>query len=50
MRQYGRTEENTFPEGGFHKNPFVFGNDVNLPVTDTERTNPNFKGCLDRNP
>ena len=49
IRQYGRTEENTFPEGGFHKTPFTFGNDVNLPVPDAEMTNPNFKGCLDRN-
>ena len=49
IRQYGRTEDNTFPEGGFHKTPFTFGNDVNLPVPDSEKTNPNFKGCLDRN-
>lgn len=48
IRQYGRTEDNTFPEGGFHKAPFSFGNDVNLPVPDAEMTNPNFKGCLNR--
>lgn len=50
MRQYGRLEEDVFPEGGFHKTPFAFGNDVNLPVTDNERTNPNFQGCTDRLP
>jgi hypothetical protein len=50
MRQYQRTEEQTFPEGGFHKTPFAFGNDVNLPVTDNEKTNPKFTGCLDRLP
>ena len=50
MRQYGRAEEDVFPEGGFHKTPFAFGNDVNLPVTDNERTNPNFQGCTDRLP
>jgi hypothetical protein len=49
IRQYGRTEENVFPEGGFHKTPFQFGNDVNLPVTDNEQTNPFFTGCIDRN-
>jgi starch-binding outer membrane protein, SusD/RagB family len=48
IRQYGRTEDDTFPEGGFHKTPFTFGNDVNLPVPDAEMTNPNFKGCLNR--
>lgn len=50
MRQYGRAEENVFPEGGFHKTPFAFGNDVNLPVPDIEKTNPLFTGCLDRDP
>jgi hypothetical protein len=50
MRQYLRAEENVFPEGGFHKNPFAFGDDVSLPVTDGERTNPRFTGCLDRLP
>jgi hypothetical protein len=48
IRQYGRTEDNTFPEDGFHKTPFKFGDDVNMPVPDAEKTNPNFKGCLDR--
>ena len=49
IRQYGRAEDQVFPEGGFHKTPFQFGDDVNLPVTDTEKTNPLFTGCLDRN-
>ena len=48
IRQYGRTEDNTFPEDGFHKTPFKFGDDVNMPVPDAEKTNPNFKGCIDR--
>jgi hypothetical protein len=50
MRQYGRAEDQVFPEGGFHKTPFAFGNDVNLPVTDNEKTNPKFTGCTDRLP
>jgi hypothetical protein len=48
IRQYGRTEATTFPEGGFHKTPFTFGNDINLPVPDSEKTNTLFNGCIDR--
>jgi len=48
VRQYNRTQDQVFPVGAFHKNG-NYGSDVNLPVTDTEKTNPNFKGCLDRN-
>jgi len=48
VRQYNRTQDQVFPVGAFHKNG-NYGIDVNLPVTDTEKTNPNFKGCLDRN-
>jgi hypothetical protein len=48
MRQYGRTQDNVFPVGTFLKG--VFGTDVNLPMVDTELTNPNFHGCIDRNP
>jgi hypothetical protein len=50
IRQYGRTQENVFPSGLFFKNGGPpYGTDVNLPVTDNEKTNPNFKGCIDRN-
>jgi hypothetical protein len=48
IRQYGRTEDKVFPEGGFHKSPFTFGDDVNFSVPDSEKQNPNFTGCLDR--
>lgn len=48
IRQYNRTEDQVFPEGGFHKPPFAFGDDVNFPVPDSEFPNPNFKGCIDR--
>ena len=47
IRQYGRTQDQVFPTGAFHKGG-NFGTDVNLPVPDAELTNPNFKGCLDR--
>lgn len=48
IRQYGRSEENVFPKGTFHRTYPDFGDDVNLPVPDTEKTNPAFTGCLDR--
>ena len=48
IRQYGKTQDQVFPVGNFHKGG-VYGTDVNLPVTDNEVTNPNFHGCFDRN-
>lgn len=49
IRQYGRTEANTFPQGVHYKGG-SYGTDVNLPVVTQERNNPNFKGCTDRLP
>ena len=48
IRQYGRSQDRVFPTGQYFKSG-VYGTDVNLPVTDNEQTNPNFKGCIDRN-
>ncbi|HEY4303890.1 MAG TPA: hypothetical protein VGM82_05460 [Gemmatimonadaceae bacterium] len=48
IRQYNRTQDNVFPSGVFFKGGAQYGQDVNLPVTDTEKTNPNFTGCIDR--
>jgi hypothetical protein len=48
VRQYGRTQDHVFPTGQHYKGG-NYGTDVNLPVPDGERVNPNFKGCLDRN-
>lgn len=50
MRQYGRAEDAVFPTGRHFKNTTDYGNDVNVPVPFTEGNNPNFTGCLDRNP
>jgi hypothetical protein len=47
IRQYGRTADQVFPIGVFHKGG-NYGADVNLPVVDAETNNPNFKGCTDR--
>lgn len=49
IRQYGRTEANTFPKGVHYKGG-SYGTDVNLPVVTDERNNPNFTGCTDRLP
>jgi hypothetical protein len=49
IRDYGRTVDNTFPTGTHFKGP-QYGSDVSLPVPDDERNNPNFQGCIDRNP
>jgi len=49
IRQYGRTQDNVFPTGAFHKGGVQFSNDVNMPVPDADKTNPQFKGCIDRN-
>lgn len=49
VRLYGRTEATVFPQGTHYKGG-TYGGDMNLPVTQPEENNPNFKGCLDRNP
>ena len=49
LRQYGRTQANTFPQGVHYKGG-NYGVDVNLPIVTDERNNPNFKGCTDRLP
>jgi len=49
IRQYGRTEANTFPQGVHYKGG-SYMKDVNLPVVTDERNNALFNGCTDRNP
>jgi len=48
VRQYGRPQDQAFPAGNFFKNG-TYGTDVNFPVTDNEKSNPNFTKCIDRN-
>lgn len=48
IRQYSRPQDQVFPVGQYSKSG-TYGSDVNLPVTDNEQTNPNFKACIDRN-
>ena len=47
IRDYGRTEANTFPRGQHYRGG-PYGADVNMPVPTDELNNPNFKGCIDR--
>jgi hypothetical protein len=51
IRQYGRTQDQVFPSGPYYRSLYpTFGTDVNFPVAFAETNNPNFTGCLDRNP
>lgn len=50
VRQYGRSQDQVFPTGGFTRNGTPsgqFGSQVAFPVPDYEKTNPNFHGCID---
>jgi len=48
---YGRLADSVFPTGPYFKVNFAnYGTDVNFPVPITEKNNPNFTACLDRNP
>ena len=47
IRQYNRTEDNTFPSGTHYRGG-DYGDDVNLPVPFDETNNPNFTACLNR--
>jgi hypothetical protein len=47
IRQYGKTQDTVFPVGPLFKGG-TYGTDVNLPMVDSELTNPNFHGCIDR--
>lgn len=46
---YSRTQAAVFPNGAFFKGG-NYGPDVNFPVSQAEENNPNFHGCIDRNP
>lgn len=51
VRQYGRTANSVFPSGTMRA-PLSgsYGTDVNYTIPAAERNNPEFNGCLDRNP
>jgi hypothetical protein len=49
IRQYGRLADSVFPSGPYFKGG-TYGTDVNFPLPVTEKNNPFFAGCLNRNP
>lgn len=49
MRQYGRSEDQVYPTGQYFKGG-TYGHTIQLPVSTSELTNPNYTGCLDRKP
>jgi hypothetical protein len=49
VRQYGRSPETVWPTGPYFKGG-SFGTDQNLVPAQTERNNPDYEGCADRNP
>ena len=48
VRQYGRTQDQVYPTGNYFKNG-TYGTLMFFPVPDSERSNPQFKGCIDMN-
>jgi starch-binding outer membrane protein, SusD/RagB family len=49
IKHVGRGAETVFPTGTYFKGG-TYGVDVNFPVPFNETNNPNFTGCIDRNP
>jgi len=47
VRQYGRSADQVFPTGTFHKGG-TYSADMNAPIPDSEKSNPLFTGCIDR--
>jgi hypothetical protein len=49
VRQYNRPQNTVWPSGQFPPlKGGTFGDKVNFPVPDSERSNPNFVGCINR--
>jgi len=48
VRQYGYPQDQAFPSGAYPGGG-TYGSQTNFAVPDAEKTNPNFKGCIDRN-
>jgi hypothetical protein len=45
---YGRLPDTVYPTGFYFGGLGYYGDDVNLPIPTSERTNPLFHGCLNR--
>jgi hypothetical protein len=49
VRVYGQPISSVFPWGTYFKGG-QYNTDVTFPVPESEKNNPNYAGCLDRNP
>lgn len=49
VRVYGRQVSEVFPWGPYFKGG-QYSSDVTFPIPESEKNNPNYAGCLDRNP
>lgn len=49
VRQYSRGAEAVYPTGAYHKDGLQLGTDVQFVIPQTEKNNPKFMGCIDRN-
>ena len=47
VRQYSRAANTVWPTGNYFKGG-VYGGDMNLPPSQAERNNPEYKGCTNR--
>ena len=47
VRQYDRAPNTVWPSGNYFKGG-VYGSDLNLPPSQAERNNPDYKGCANR--
>ena len=47
VRQYSRAPNSVWPSGNYFKGG-VYGTDMNLPPSQAERNNPDYKGCTNR--
>ncbi|HEX6535944.1 MAG TPA: hypothetical protein VF041_15215 [Gemmatimonadaceae bacterium] len=50
LRQYGRHQEQVYPTGFYPGGQGIYGADFTVPVPASERVNPLFTGCIDRDP
>ena len=48
VRQYDRASETVYPSGDYFRPGLTYGNDLQLPIHQTELQNPQFAGCLNR--
>jgi hypothetical protein len=50
IRQYHRRQEDVYPTGFYEGGLSAYGTDVTAPIPPVERLNPQFTGCINRDP